>query len=271
MKKRISIGMIFVLCISALLTGCGKETSETTEFASKGDYGGGYVLAPDEDYSQYGEDLGEVPEKKNDFAGPWITYVNPEVGVDEGESGEGSHEDNTTVKGKVYSKIVVTGIEDWQIVGDSVYGLMGAFHLDYIDANGEMTYGYYAPGTPDRLEFSFDTETGEALSAIYYGSYNTPEDAEMGKEALEANIDSFDGDIRSCSVSGTNMEISFDPSSARFDSHVRTWFLEGRHDPERFTEDCERTFNNANSIYTEFKGDNWACDVINGIKVTWYE
>ena len=190
---------------------------------------------------------------------------------EENENNEEKASDITTVEGKVYSKIVVTGIEDWQSVASSIYGLEDAFNMNYMDPNGDMISGLYAPGTPDRLEFVFDTQTGKAVSATYYGQYNSPEDAEQGKEALEENLSGFEGDIKSVSLNEDVIEVSFDPASMRFNATIRTYFLEGRHDTEGYTDSCESTYNNAGSIYTTFKGDNYACDVIQGIKVTWYE
>ena len=81
----------------------------------------------------------------------------------------------------------------------------------------------------------------------------------------------FGDDITSVKASGTKIEVSFDPSSAHIDQALRTYFLEGRHDPEGYTEYCKGIYENANSTYSDFKGDNYAYDVMHGIKVSWYE
>ncbi len=246
-KRILTIGLVFITVFS--LVGCGNN-------------GSGY----DETQNQPEED-------RRVQAGPWVTYVNPEQGETDSENGESNHEDNTTVKGKVYSKIVVTGIEEWNHVGYTIALFMdgSAFAWDYMNEYGEMTYGLYDPGTPDSLELSFDTETGEAISVIYYGTYNDPEGAEMGVEALNEHLYLFGDDITSVKASGTKIEVSFDPSSAHIDQALRTYFLEGRHDPEGYTEYCKGIYENANSTYSDFKGDNYAYDVMHGIKVTWYE
>ncbi len=282
-KRILTIGLVFIMVFS--LVGCGNNGSgydETQnqpgeELASGGDYygvgGAGYAGESEIDYNKY-YDLGEEPEDRRVQAGPWITYVNPEQGGADGENGEGNHEDNTTVKGKVYSKIVVTGIrEEYDSVGYTIAGFMdgSAFQITGMDANGEMTYGDYSPGKPDKLEMNFDPETGKALSVVYYGNYPDPESASQGVEALNENTYLFGDDIRSVTASGYSIEVSFDPSSAHIDSALRTYFLEGRHDPEGYTEHCKGIYENANSTYSDFKGDNYACDVIHGIKVSWYE
>ena len=242
-KRILTIGLVFITVFS--LVGCGNNGSgydETLnqsgeELASGGDYygvgGAGYAGESEIDYSKY-YDMGEAPEDRPVQAGPWVTYVNPEQGETDSENGEGNHEDNTTVKGKVYSKIVVTGIrEEYDSVGYSI--------------------------------------AGEAISVIYYGTYNDPEGAEMGVEALNENTYLFGDDIRSVTASGYSIEVSFDPSSAHIDQALRTYFLEGRHDPEGYTEYCKGIYENANSTYSDFKGDNYAYDVMHGIKVSWYE
>jgi len=282
-KRILTIGLVFITVFS--LVGCGNNGSgydETQnqsgeELASGGDYygvgGAGYAGESEIDYSKY-YDMGEAPEDRRVQAGPWITYVNPEQGETDSENGEGNHEDNTTVKGKVYSKIVVTGIrEEYDSVGYSIAGFMdgSAFQITGMDANGEMTYGDYSPGKPDSLELRFDTETGEAISVIYYGTYNDPEGAEMGVETLNEHLYLFGDDITSVKASGTKIEVSFDPSSAHIEQALRTYFLDGRHDPEGYTEYCKGIYENGDSRYSDYKGDNYACDVMRGIKVTWYE
>ena len=223
------------------------------------------------DNSDSSSDASSDEEERHQFAGPWVTYVNPEEG--EGNNEEENERDNTDVKGKVYSKIIVTGIEEWQSVGYSIAGFMdgSAFAFNGIGPSGEMINADYSPGTPDRFELSFDTETGEAISAIYYGNYPDEESAMQGVEALNENSSLFGGDIISVSADGSTIEVSFNPSSAHINQGIRTYFLEGRHDPEGYTDYCEDIFKNANSIYSTFKGENYACEVIQGIKVTWYE
>ena len=200
--------------------------------------------------------------------------TDPELDEDDQETETEDGDVITTVEGKVYSKIVVTGIrEEYDSVGYSIAGFMdgSAFQINGMDANGEMIYGDYSPGKPDKLEMNFDPETGKALSVVYYGNYPDPESASQGVEVLNENTYLFGDDIRSVTASGYSIEVSFDPSSAHIDQALRTYFLEGRHDPEGYTEYCKGIYENANSTYSDFKGDNYAYDVMHGIKVTWYE
>lgn len=191
---------------------------------------------------------------------------------------EANVEDNSTedsdkliIQGKVYSRIEVTGIEDWQSVSNCFYGLDSVFYFDYVDDQGEMISACYTPGTPDKIVLTFNPETGEAISAVYFGTYNDEEDAKLGAEAVNSSLDNFEGDVLGASANGCEISISLNPGSVRFDQGLRTYFLESSHDTEGFTESCDSTFANANSVYTDYKGDNYACDVIQGYKVTWFE
>lgn len=172
-----------------------------------------------------------------------------------------------------YGEVTVTGIEDWNCVGYSIAGFMDGslFQLQYVDENGTEINGDYTPGAPDRIVFEFDPETGEVVSATYFGTYPDEEAAGMAVEAASANSDLMGGDIVGLSAAGTEIMVAFDPHSARFNNTIRTYFLEGHQDPEGYTKAVEKDYESSTLDKSKLKGDNFACDAIQGLKVTWYK
>ena len=145
------------------------------------------------------------------------------------------------------------------------------FQLQYVDENGTEINGDYTPGAPDRIVFEFDPETGEVVSATYFGTYPDEEAAGMAVEAASANSDLMGGDIVGLSAAGTEIMVAFDPHSARFNNTIRTYFLEGHQDPEGYTKAVEKDHESSTLDKSKLKGDNFACDAIQGLKVTWYK
>ena len=175
--------------------------------------------------------------------------------------------------GDYYSEVVVTGIEEWDAVGYSIAGFMDGslFQLEYVDENGEEISGDYTPGTPDKIVFEFDNKTGEAVSAVYYGTYPDADSVALGIEALDANSYLMGDDVIGIVAEGNNIVIAFNPKSARFNNTIRTYFLEGKQDPAGYTEAVEKDYESSSRDKSTLKGDNFACDSINGLKVTWYK
>ena len=195
-------------------------------------------------------------------------------------SGEGSVDPETEADpeelidyGEYYSQVVVTGIDDYSAVGYSIAGFMDGslFQLQYIDENDTEINGDFSPAAPDKIVFEFDNTTGEAVSAVYYGTYPDEETAGMGVEAFSANADLMGDDVVGLSVVGNEIMVAFDPHSARFDNTIRTYFLEGHQDPEGYTKAVEKDYESTTRDKSTLKGDDFACDAIHGLKVTWYK
>lgn len=175
--------------------------------------------------------------------------------------------------GEYYSEVVVTGIEEWDAVGYSIAGFLDGslFSIEYVDENGTQISGSYSPGTPDKIVFEFDNKTGEAVSAVYYGTYPDEDSVALGIEAFDANSYLMGDDIVGLAAEDNNIVIAFDPKSARFDPTIRTYFLEGKQDVAGYTEAVEKDYESSSRDKSKLKGDNFACDSIHGFKVTWYK
>ncbi|MCR4678941.1 MAG: hypothetical protein K5679_09310 [Lachnospiraceae bacterium] len=175
--------------------------------------------------------------------------------------------------GEYYSQVVVTGIDEYSAVGYSIAGFMDGslFQLQYIDENDTEINGDFSPAAPDKIVFEFDNTTGEAVSAVYYGTYPDEEAAGMGVEAFSANADLMGDDVVGLSVVGNEIMVAFDPHSARFNNTIRTYFLEGHQDPEGYTKAVEKDYESTTRDKSTLKGDDFACDAIHGLKVTWYK
>ena len=184
-----------------------------------------------------------------------------------------SDTEKMTDYGDYYSEVVVTGIEEWDAVGYSIANFLDGslFSIEYVDENGTQISGSYSPGTPDKIVFEFDNKTGEAVSAVYYGTYPDADAVALGIEACEANSYLMGDDIIGLAAEGNNIMISFDPKSARFNNTLRTYFLEGKQDTASYTEAVEKDYESSTRDKSTLKGDNFACDSIHGLKVTWYK
>ena len=171
------------------------------------------------------------------------------------------------------SEVVVTGIEDWNSVGSTIAGFTDGslFSIEYEAADGTQISGSYTPGTPDQLTFEFNTATGAVVSATYYGYYNDPDDVAIAIEACDANSYLMGDDIIGLAAEGNYIVVAFDPKSARFNNTIRTYFLEGGQDPDGYINAVKKNFEGSSYSADTLKGDNYACDVIHGIKVTWYK
>ena len=193
-------------------------------------------------------------------------------GYSEQESEPEANAGESSGAGEVYSKVVMTGIEEWESVGYSIAGFMDGslFSVEYVDEGGTQISGDFSPGTPDKIVFEFGP-AGELTSAVYYGTYPDEESAARGAEACDANSYLLGDDYIGAYASGTEIMVYLDPHSARFDNVVRTYFLEGYHDPAGYTAAVEKNYESSSRDKSSLKGDNFACDSIHGFKVTWYK
>ena len=207
----------------------------------------------------------ETPSTEGETAGDNTSESDPTVSYDPVSDGFDAETEH-------YGQVVVTGIEEWESVGYSIAGFSDGslFQLQYVDEQGNEINGDYTPGTPDKLVFEFGP-AGEIMSATYYGTYNDEDSVSLAIEACSANSYLMGDDILGIASSDTTIIIALDPHSARFNNTIRTYFLEGTQDPAGYTKAVEKNYESTSRDKASLKGDNFACDVIRGLKVTWYK